>query len=84
MLQNQGTTKIKSSNFPMRIPAEPFKINKSKFIKTFKFISQLKLMEGYHNLNLDNWGKTFIDWFTKCSGSTSVSNWHKFINSPFP
>ena len=41
--------------------------NSTKYNKPFEFISWPNFLEEYHILSPDIWGKTFTDWFKKCS-----------------
>ena len=41
--------------------------NSTKYNKSFKFISWPNFLEEHHILSPDIWGKTFTDWFKKCS-----------------
>ena len=41
--------------------------NITKYNKPFKFILQSNFLEEHQILSPDIWGKTFTDWFKKCS-----------------
>ena len=65
---NQSTGKIKDF---LKLSNEEIYFtllsNKTKYIKTFKFVSWPNFMEGYYNVSTDIWGKSYTDWFVKCS-----------------
>ena len=41
--------------------------NSTKYNKPFELISWPNFFEEHHILSPDIWGKTFTDWFKKCS-----------------
>ena len=64
-----------------------FQSNSTKCNKSFKFISFSFISnfpEGHHILSLEIWGKTFTDWFKKCSNGYIFSNpvIHRMGNAP--
>ena len=46
--------------------------NGTKYNKPFKFISWSNFLEEHHILSPDIWGKTFTDWFKKCSDGIAI------------
>ena len=58
--------------------------NSTKYNKPIKFISWPNVLERHHILIPEVWGKTFTDWFKKCSDGCIFSNSaiHRMGNAP--
>ena len=56
----------------------------TKYNKPLQFISWSNFLEGYHILSPEILGKTFTDWFKKCSDGYVFSNpvIHRIGNAP--
>ena len=73
--KNKGTREVK--DFQKLRNKEiyfAFQSNSTKQNKSFKFISWPNFLERHHILTPNIWGKTFTDWFIKCSDRYILSS----------
>ena len=82
---SKGTRKVKDFQKPSNKEIYfTLQSNSTKYNKTFRLISCSNFLEGHHILSPEILGKTFTDWFKRCSDGYIFSVWYKLIHFFLP